>query len=150
MFGPMHSLNKCLLSGLYWSLSVVSTHKEKATTGILGLQELDVCHGTGWTRRLSRKHFLFISHLHFSPSNSPNSSLTARWSSCCSGHVAERGSCCIRFQPCAQRLLFLGSNSKVPGKASDFLSLYQVPTLQPSTASREGPFTSMVNSSVKM
>ena len=45
MFGPMHSLNKRLLSGLYWSLSVVSTHKEKATTGTLGLQELDVCHG---------------------------------------------------------------------------------------------------------
>lgn len=105
---------------------------------------------TGWTRRLSRKRSLFISHLHFSPSNSANSALRARWPSCCSGHGAERGHYCIRFQPCAQRLLFLGSNSKVPGKASDFLSLYPVPALQPSIASREGPFTSMVNSSVTM
>lgn len=70
------------------------------------------------------------SRLSFSPSNNVHSSLTAYWPFCCSGHVAEHGYCCIRFQPCAQRLLFLGSNYKVPGKASGCPSLHQVPTLQ--------------------
>lgn len=97
----------------------------------------------GWTHGLGmlvgdQGRVFSISHLHFSLSNSVTSFLTACWRFCPSGHRAERGACCMRsqFQPSTQRLLFLGSNSKVPGKVSDWLSLYQVSAPQPINSSQ--------------
>lgn len=113
----------------------MSNHKEKDTTGLAS--ESWICTRDGLDTQSERgggeprKGFLLASRLYFSPSNSVHSVLTACWPFCCPGHVAEHGYCCIRFQPRAQRLLFLGSKSQVPGKASDCLSLHQVPTLQP-------------------